>query len=71
MQCNAKDAIPNKQARRLVLLLRRDGLTLEAIACELNYNEYLTRRGKKFCKTTVLRLLKFTAASVSQGTSLT
>lgn len=58
MQRNAQQALPNKQARRLATLLRRDGLTLEAIATELNAHGYHTRRGKSFHKNTVLRLLK-------------
>lgn len=58
MQVNAQQAIPNKQARRLALLLRRDGLTLEAIAAELNAHGYRTRRGRLFHKTTVLRLVE-------------
>lgn len=58
VQENAQEAVQNKQARKLAFLLRRDGLTLEAIAHELNSNGYLTRRGKKFRKSTVLRLLK-------------
>ncbi|WP_167852222.1 recombinase family protein [Hymenobacter elongatus] len=58
VQRNAQEAVPNKQARRLATLLRRDGLTLTAIAAELNAHGYRTRRGKEFHKTTVLRLLK-------------
>jgi len=50
--------VPNKQARRLTVLLRRDGLTLAAIAAELNAHGYRTRRGKEFHKSTVLRLLQ-------------
>ena len=58
VQRNAQAAAPNKQARRLASLLRRDGLTLAAIAAELNAHGYRTRRGKKFHKTTVMRLLE-------------
>jgi DNA invertase Pin-like site-specific DNA recombinase len=65
MQRNAQDALPNKQARQLVLMHRRDGLTLEAIAYKLNSHGYLTRRGKKFCKTTVLRLLTSATATAN------
>ena len=54
---NAQEALPNKQARRLASLLRRDGMTLEAIAKELNEHGYRTRRGKAFRKSTVHRLL--------------
>lgn len=57
VQHNAHEAVPNKQARRLASLLRRDGMTLAAIATELNNHGYRTRRGKEFHKTTVLRLL--------------
>lgn len=57
VQRNAQEAVPNKQARRLASLLRRDGLTLAAIATELNMHGYRTRRGKEFHKTTILRLL--------------
>lgn len=65
VQRNAQEAVPNKQARRLAILLRRDGLTLAAIAAELNAHGYRTRRGKEFHKTTVLRLLF--QVSVSAG----
>ncbi|WP_324680114.1 recombinase family protein [Hymenobacter sp. GOD-10R] len=58
VQRNAQEAVPNKQARRLALLLRRDGHTLEAIAAELNTHGYRTRRGKLFHKTSVLRLVQ-------------
>jgi len=58
VQHNAQESLPNKQARRLAVLLRRDGLTLEGIANELNAHGYRTRRGKEFHKTTVIRLLK-------------
>lgn len=54
---NAQESLPNKQARRLAFLLRRDGMTLEAIANELNEHGYHTRRGKLFRKSTVHRLL--------------
>lgn len=63
VQRNAQEAVPNKQARRLATLLRRDGLTLAAIAAELNVHGYRTRRGKEFHRTTVLRLLFHGAAS--------
>jgi DNA invertase Pin-like site-specific DNA recombinase len=57
VQHNAQEAVTNKQARRLAALLRRDGVTLAAIAAELNAHGYLTRRGKQFNKKGVLRLL--------------
>ena len=53
VQRNAQEAVANKQARRLAELLRRDGLTLAAIAAELNAHGYRTRQGKSFHKTTV------------------
>jgi DNA invertase Pin-like site-specific DNA recombinase len=57
IQRNAQEAVPNKQARRLATLLRRDGFSFAAIAAELNAHGYLTRRGKQFNKKGVLRLL--------------
>jgi len=63
VQRNAQEAVSNKQARRLATLLRRDGLTLEGIAGELNAHGYRTRRGKDFHKTTVRRLLKGTVTA--------
>lgn len=65
VQRNAQEAVPNKQARRLATLLRRDGLTLEGIAGELNAHGYRTRRGKAFHKTTVRRLLLGTVTTES------
>lgn len=65
VQRNAEQALPNKQARRLAALLRRDGLTLAAIAAELNAHGYRTRRGKDFRKSTVLRLLRPVSAGQS------
>ena len=66
VQRNAHEAVPNKQARRLAALLRRDGLTLAAIAAELNAHGYRTRRGKAFGKSTVLRLLRAAAGPPPQ-----
>lgn len=57
MQRNAQEHVANKQARRLAGLLRQQGLTLAAIAAELNAHGYRTRRGGLFHKTSVLRLL--------------
>ena len=57
VRLNAQESLPNKQARRLASLLRRDGMTLEAIANELNEHGYHTRRGNNFRKSTVHRLL--------------
>jgi len=49
--------VTNKQARQLTTLLRRDGVTLAAIAAELNTHGCFTQRGKQFDKKGVLRLL--------------
>ena len=57
VQRNAQEHVANKQARRLAVLLRRDGLTLATIADELNTHGYRTRRGQLFRKSTVYRLL--------------
>jgi DNA invertase Pin-like site-specific DNA recombinase len=57
MQRNAQEHVANKQARRLAGLLRQQGITLAAIATELNAHGYRTRRGGLFHKTSVLRLL--------------
>ncbi|SFQ83016.1 recombinase family protein [Hymenobacter arizonensis] len=57
VRLNAQEAVPNKQARRLASLLRRDGMTLAAIAQELNEHGYRTSRGRTFRKSTVHRLL--------------
>jgi DNA invertase Pin-like site-specific DNA recombinase len=54
---NAQAHIANKQAARLASLLRQQGLTLAAIAHELNINGYTTRYGKEFFTTSVSRLL--------------
>ncbi|WP_022826292.1 recombinase family protein [Hymenobacter norwichensis] len=64
---NAVEAVANKQARRLATLLRRDGLTLESIAAELNSHGYHTRRGKAFYKTSVLRLLNTNTPTLADG----
>lgn len=47
----------NKQARRMINLLRECGSTLAQIAYELNSNGFTTRYGKQFTKTAVRRLL--------------
>ncbi len=57
VQRNAQEYMANKQAQRLAVLLRRDGLTLAAIAAELNTHGYRTRRGQLFRKSNVYRLL--------------
>jgi len=54
---NAQTHTANKQAARLAILLRQQGLTLAAIAHELNTNGYTTRYGKQFFTTSVSRLL--------------
>ncbi|MBC8084234.1 MAG: recombinase family protein [Hymenobacter sp.] len=57
MQANARAHQANRQAARLVELLRAQGQTLWQIAAELNQAGYRTRRGKQFHATTVQRLL--------------
>lgn len=57
MQHNAAESKANKQARRLIELLRAKGITLAAIADELNSNGYRTRRDKLFSASTVHKLL--------------
>jgi DNA invertase Pin-like site-specific DNA recombinase len=66
---NAQENTANKQARRLAMLMRENGYTLETIAQELNANGYATRRGKQFFKNTVrlLLLTKPVALPVSAG----
>jgi hypothetical protein len=49
--------VANKQVRRLAGLLCQQDFTLAAIAAELNAHGYRTRRGGRFHKTSVLRLL--------------
>ncbi len=56
-QQNARDNKENRQAMRLAVLLRQQGLTLQQIAEELHKGEYLTRRGKHFDASAVRRLL--------------
>ncbi|HET9505365.1 MAG TPA: recombinase family protein [Hymenobacter sp.] len=62
---NAQENTANKQARRLATLMRENGYTLETIAQELNANGYMTRRGKKFFKSTVRLLLLTKSVSSS------
>jgi DNA invertase Pin-like site-specific DNA recombinase len=54
---NARENKENRQAMRLVVLLRQQGQTLQQIAEELNRGEYQTRRGKQFDASAVRRLL--------------
>lgn len=56
-QQNARDNKENRQAMRLAVLLRQQGLTLQQIAEELHKGEYCTRRGKYFDASAVRRLL--------------
>ena len=57
MQRNAAEAVSNRQARRMIGLLRQQNMTLLQIAAELNSHGYKTRRGKQFTATAVRRLL--------------
>lgn len=57
VQQNAQEATANRQARRLITLLRREGMTLRQIAQQLNDDGYKTRRGKQFHASTVYKLL--------------
>ena len=54
---NARDHLSNRQAAQLGGLFRQNGMTLRAIAVQLNESGYLTRRGCPFKAQTVLRLL--------------
>ena len=54
---NARENVANKQAARLATVLRQQGLTLAAIAHELNTHGYTTRYGKRFFTNSVSRLL--------------
>jgi DNA invertase Pin-like site-specific DNA recombinase len=57
MQRNAAEATPNRQARRMVALLRAQHMSLRQIAQELNAHGYQTRRNKAFTHSTVQKLL--------------
>ncbi len=46
----------NKQAAKIILRLRKEGLTLAAIAAELNLDGYQTSMGKSFTPMSVKRL---------------
>lgn len=48
----------NRRAKSLIQKCKKDGMTLEQIANELNNNGFFTSRGKSFTKTTVSRLYK-------------
>lgn len=52
----ALNNINNTRALRLIGRCKKEGMTLEAIANELNQNGFVTSRGKLFYKTTVKRL---------------
>ena len=54
---NAAEATANRQASRMIGLLRQQNMTLTAIAAELNSHGYKTRRGKLFTACAVQRLL--------------
>lgn len=55
---NAKEHPSNKQATELIILYRKNGVTLNQIASKLNTNGYRTRRGCLFSSKTVHRLLQ-------------
>jgi DNA invertase Pin-like site-specific DNA recombinase len=54
---NAANNVHIKRAKRYAANLRNQGMTLEAIATQLNEDGFLTARGKSFHKTSVMRLL--------------
>ena len=54
---NAKSNKNNMQAAQLAGLWKRDGLSLQEIADNLNNSGYHTRMGKRFLTTSVFRLL--------------
>ena len=60
---NSRRHLANRQAAQLSELLRKNGLTLRAIAARLNDNGYLTRRGCRYQPQTIARLLKRTEAT--------
>lgn len=53
----------NRQAGELARLYRAQGMTLERIADHLNEGSYTTRRGKRFHKETIRRLLAMTGGA--------
>jgi len=56
-QANARANVNNRQAAQLATLLKANGVTLRAIAVQLNQSGYCTRRGKAFHPMGVQRLL--------------
>lgn len=63
----AAENINNKRAMSLVARCKKDGMTLEAIANELNQNGFVSSRGRQFHKTTVKRLYeRYLAMELSQ-----
>ena len=56
MKEKAAKNINNKRAMSMIVRCKKDSMTLEAIANELNQNGFVTSRGKQFHKTTVKRL---------------
>ena len=52
----ARQNINNKRAMSMVVKCKSEGMSLKAIADELNSNGFLTSQGKQFYKTTVQRL---------------
>ena len=57
MTLNAQENLNNRQAAQLAALLRATGVTLRAIAEQLNKSGYRTRHGKAFRPMGVQRLL--------------
>jgi DNA invertase Pin-like site-specific DNA recombinase len=60
-QANAQTNVNNRQDTQLAALLRANGANLRAIAAQLNWSGYTTRRGKAFYPMGVQRLLAKTA----------
>ena len=56
-QANTQANVNNRQAVQLATLLKTNGVTLRAIAVQLNQSGYCTRRGKAFHPMGVQRLL--------------
>ena len=56
MKEKAKQNTNNRRAKTLIIKCKNEGMTLEQTAKELNNNGFLTSTGKKFHKTSVMRL---------------
>lgn len=59
----AREHKANRQAAELARLYRAQGLTLQKIADHLNDGSYATRRGKRFYRESIRRLLAMTAGA--------